>query len=69
MKDLEYFTFKVTKKGWHISYPEGTQKRHNIYKINNDIKNIVKTNSIYLLDENYKLGNIKDSFIFKRRMK
>ena len=67
MTQIEYFTFNVTEKGWHISYPEGNQKRHNIDKINNNLKKNEKRKPMHLFDENFKLGNIKDSFILKKR--
>ena len=66
MTEIEYFTFKITKKGWHISYPDGSQKRHNIDKINNNLKK-EKIMPLHLFDENFKLGDIKDSFILKKR--
>lgn len=66
MSQIEYFTFNVTEKGWHISYPEGNQKRHNINKINNSLKK-EKIMPMHLFDTNFKLGNIKDSFILKKR--
>ena len=66
MTEPQYFTFNITEKGWHISYPEGCQRRHNINKINNDI-NKRKDYFKLLLDNTFILGDINKSYIIKKR--
>ena len=71
---VEFFTFDISKKGWHISYPYGKLKKHKVAKLNRDVKtfNILYNNSDirythYNLSNNIELGDIKTASLFKRR--
>ena len=70
----EFFTFDISKKGWHISYPYGKLKKHKVDKLNRDVKtfNILYNNSdiryIDIIESNsIRLGDIKTASLFKRR--
>jgi len=72
MSAPEYFTFKITDKGWWISKPHGYINKFKLEKINKDVEKLThytkyNNSNINFTSSDYNLGTIKSSYLFKRR--